>query len=170
MKTYKIVVEPKLYYPLPGFGSALTEDVLVEAIAGVVVRGLGQDRLGRPTIDVQLERPTEAQALNELVGLMEELGFSVIETTVIHWVDEAVDRAILGLLGGGVLGGATENGVVAAAGALTGAIVGWITGAEVQKLKAEFQARRDYEGNWSLHQIDRRPPPAPGFQPEFSPA
>jgi hypothetical protein len=40
----------------------------------------------------------------------------------------------------------------------------------VQKLKAEFQARRDYEGNWSLHQIDRRPPPAPGFQPEFSPA
>jgi hypothetical protein len=53
---------------------------------------------------------------------------------------------------------------------LPGAIVGWITGAEVQKLKAEFQARRDYQGTWSLHQIDRRPPPAQSLQAGFSPA
>ncbi len=170
MKTYKLVVEPKLYFPLPGFGSALTEDVLMEALVGVVVRELGEDEMGRCTIHVQLERPTDAQALNELVSLVDELGFAVIEARVSEWVDEAIDRAILGFFGGGAVGSASKNGVVAVAGALIGAVVGLTTGAEVQKLKAEYEARRDYHGNWSFHRIDRRPPPAPGFRPGFSPA
>jgi hypothetical protein len=171
MKTYKIVVEPKPYFTLPGSGSALTEDVLTEALAGVVVRELSdEDQLGHRTIHVQLQRPTDAQALNELVSLAERLGFKVIEAKVSEWVDEATERAILGLFGGGLVGGVAENTVVAITGALAGAIVGLITGAAVEKLKAEYQARRDYQGNWSFQQIDRRPPSAPGFQPGFSPA
>jgi hypothetical protein len=170
MKTYKIVVESKLFFSLPGRGSALTEDVLTEALAGVVVRELSEDQVGHRTIHVQLERPSDAQALNELVSLVDELGFTVIEARVSEWVDEAVGRAILGFFGGGLVGSAAENTVAAITGALAGAIVGLITGAAVQKLKAEYEARRDHQGNWSFHRIDRQPPSAPGLQPGFSPA
>jgi hypothetical protein len=121
MKTYKIVVEPGLYFQLPGFGSSLTEDVLVEALAGVVVRELTEDQLGQCTIHVQLRRPSDARALNELVSFAEELGLEVIEAKVGEWVDEATERAILGFFGGGFIGGAAENTVAAITGALAGA-------------------------------------------------
>jgi hypothetical protein len=171
VKTYKIIARPDLRFVRPGLPSPLSKDLLVEALAGVALRELSEDEWDRRTVDVRLNRPTDAEALNEIIGLLDQLGFAIIKVTVTEWVNEVVERAVVGFLGGGVIGGVTtENAVVALIASAAGALVAGLTGAEVQKVKAEYDGRRDIQGNWSFREIPRQQPSVSGSQPGFSPA
>jgi hypothetical protein len=169
MKTYKIVARPNVYFVQPGLGPLISESIIVEALAGVAVRELSEDQQGNRIIDVKLNRPTDAQALEEIIGFVQQLGFSVVEATVSKWINEAVEKAVLRLLGGGgAVGVATKNGIATTIGAAFGALFGGIIGAEAHKLKAEYEARRDYQGNWAFRQISQQPASSvirPGLSP-----
>jgi hypothetical protein len=169
MKTYKIITRPDLYYVRPGLPSLLTKELLLEELAGVVVRELSEDERGHQTIDVRFRRESDPEALDEIIALLQQLGFVILKATVTEWANELVERAVLGLLGGGAIGAATENGTAALIASAAGALIGGLTGAEAQKLKAEYEARRDHTGNWTFRELPRQPP-APGAQPGFSPA
>ncbi len=164
--TYKLVLRPRLHFVVPGHGPLLTEGMILEALTGVVIHELSEDGLGNRTLHVELPRESDAEALDALVLFAEQLGFSVLEATVNEWANQIFERGLVGLLGGGTLGAASDNGAVAFIAAVGGALLGGLSGAEAHKLKAEYAARRDAWGTWLFHQ---RQSPAGGIQPEISP-
>jgi len=164
--TYKLVVRPRLHFVLPGRGPLLTEGMVLEALTGVVIHELSEDELGNRTLHVELPRESDAEALDALVLFVERLGFSVLEVTVNEWASQILERGLVGLLGGGTLGAASDNGAVAFIAAVGGALLGGLSGAEARKLNAEYESRRDAWGAWSFHQ---RQSLAGGIQPEISP-
>jgi hypothetical protein len=165
--SYQLVLRPNRYFVLPGSGPALTEQMVLDSLADVVIHELSEDEHGNRTLHVELPASSDAEALDALVFFAEQLGFKVLEATVKEWASQVIERALLGLLGGGAVGVASENGPVALVAALGGAVIGGLSGAEARKLVAEYDARRDQWGSWSFH---RRQPPSGGFQPEVSPS
>jgi len=164
--TYKLVIRPSLHFVVPGHGPLLTEEMVLEALTGVVIHELSEDELGNRTLHVELPGESDAEALDALVLFAERLGFSVLEATVSEWGSQILERGVVGLLGGGALGAASDNGAVALIAAVGGAFLGSLSGAETRKFKAKYEARRDAWGTWSFH---LRQPPTGGFQPEISP-
>jgi hypothetical protein len=169
VRTYKILAVPNLHFAIPGRGLLLAENVLAEGLEGLVVRELGQDPNGRWTLHLQLERPSPEHALEEIASAIERLGFSVLEATVSEWASEALERALVGLLGGGLLGASSKKGVVAVAGAALGALVGGWSGAEARQLAGEYRARRDPRGVWSLERMPQQAP-SPALRPGLASA
>jgi hypothetical protein len=84
--------------------------------------------------------------LDALVLCVERLGFSVLDATVNEWASQILERGLVGLLGGGALGAASDNGAVAFVAAVGGALLGGLSGVEARRLKAEYEARRDAWG------------------------
>jgi hypothetical protein len=172
LNVYRVVVRPNIRYALAhAVELPLTKDMIEQAVAGAAVQELGHDQFGQRVVTVGLQRPSHDEALNEIVGTIEALGFDFAEALVSEWVSEAAERAIAGVLLGGGAGSATKNGAVVFFGALVGGIFGAATGAEVRKLKAQYRAGRNYRDRcWVLHEIEQpqaaqRVPPqvAPGF-------
>jgi hypothetical protein len=167
MNTYKIVARPDIRYALAG-GAPLTENALKNALAGLMVRELREDELGRIVIDVRFQRPTHERALNEIVSVVRQFGFSIVEVTVSELVSKTIERAIFGLLGGGAVGIASENPVVAAVAAAVGLVAGGLAGAEAHRLQTIYDARWNYHDRcWVLRQIPQQPS-ARRLQPDFS--
>jgi hypothetical protein len=152
MHTYRLIARPNIHF----LGTNLTEAFLEEAIAGAVVRELTVDAQGHHTVDLQLARDSDEQALDEIVSLLERLGFSILEATVSEWASEVFEGAVVGLLGGGTLGLATEKGPVAAIGAVAGAIVGGLVGSEARRLATQYRARRTNWG-WTFAELSPSP-------------
>ena len=163
MKTYRFLAQPqRTYFPAPAGYLRLSEDLLVSELAGVVVRELSQDERGRVTIEVELPRDSDEQALEEVATLLAHLGFVVLRATVSEWVNEIIERALLGAFAGGTLGAAAKNTLAAGVALVLGAIILGASGAAVRKLKAEYEASRDPFGAWSLREISR--PHDEGFE------
>ncbi len=141
--SYQLVLRPNRYFVLPGSGPTLTEQMVLDSLAGVVIHELSEDEHGNRTLHVELPASSDAEALDALVFFAEQLGFKVLEATVKEWASQVIERALLGLLGGGAVGVASENGPVALVAALGGAVIGGLSGAEARKLVAEYDARRD---------------------------
>jgi len=169
VKTYRFIAQrPRAYLPLPAAPSGLSAELLAAELAGIVVRGLSEDEWGSVTVDVSLARASDEEALEEVVNLLWQLGFVVVRATVSEWVNEIIERAVLGALAGGTAGATTKNVLAVGVASVLGALIVGATGAEVQKVKAEYEASRDVRGAWSLCEVPRDDggenlEPNPGF-------
>jgi hypothetical protein len=76
-------------------------------------------------------------------------------------VDDAVTTGVLGFLGGGALGSATENPWIALVAAAAGAAAGAFAGARMPTLKAVYQVQWGPYG-WALREVQL---PSGGAQP-----
>lgn len=156
MKTYGFIAQrPRTYFPLPAAFLGLSEELFAAELAGVVVRELSEDEWGRVTVDVSLPRASDQEALEEIVSLLRQQGFVVVRATVSEWVNEIIERAVLGALAGGTAGATTKNVLAAGVASVLGALIVGATGAEVQTLNAEYEASRDLRGAWSLCEVPR---------------
>lgn len=170
VKSYKVVARPDIRLAAHGL-QPLNEDVLVQALEGAVVREVGETQWGLRVVDVQLRRPSDAEALDEIVSVLEQLGFSLVEATVSEWVREGFERAIAWAFGGFVLGGGiSENLLIGLAAFAVGGIAAQWVGAEGHRLEAQFEAQRDHRGVWVYREIPGQPVSAPALRPGFSPA
>lgn len=116
-------------------------------------------------VEVQLERETHLEALNEIFAALQRLGYSVIESTVSDWVDRSIETAILAALGVG--SGAhtvAKNAKITVAVGLLAAIVGHWAGKHLGRLEVVYELVLTPSG-WSLEAAAKGGnPPAPLFQ------
>jgi hypothetical protein len=143
----------------------LTKDMLVNAIADVVIREVSRAAQGQRVVDVQLERPSHEDALDELVPVLAQFGFSYVEATISEWVGKTVDGVIAGAGGGGLLGSGSKNPVVMLAGAVIGAVVGGWVGSEARHIEVEYQARWKRQRGWVLTELPRQQSVASRLEP-----
>lgn len=156
MKTYRLKVKPDIRY-MAGEIPRLTQDMLVQSLAGVVVRELGETHYGERIVDVQLERPTDKDALDELTLVLRQLGFSLVEARLSQWVNQALARA-LGYAAGSLIVGtgiSKKPAIGVASSVLTFLVVSAIE-TEAYKLLAEYEVGRDYAGSWTFRELQLR--------------
>jgi hypothetical protein len=163
MRTYRLVVSPDVRLAAHGLLS-LTEDVLAEEISDIVVRELSETHFGWRIIDVELRRRDDAEALDEIVLVLERLGFSLVEATVSKWASLAAERVLGGLGGFAVGAGISENLAVGIVTSAIGTLVGHLAGEAGRQIAAEYEARRDHRGRWAFEEVPRQPSVSPGFQ------
>jgi hypothetical protein len=156
MKTihiYTIVVRPDIRRATSWTSEPpLTKAILEEAIPDVVVHTVSKD-WGDRTVTLELQRSEHAEALNELKRTIEHLGFMLLSAMASEWASEVMDDAVAAAILGFAGEPAAETGAVAFVAKTAGIIAGQVTGKEVRRVLAEFQATQDYWGNWSVHQI-----------------
>jgi hypothetical protein len=155
MNTYRLTVRPDIRYALAvkRIGEpVLAEDVVVKALAGAVVRELGRTPQGNWIVDVQLDRPSHGDAVEEIVAVLQQLGFSYLEGVATEWASKTVEGLLLGL-GGGAITGATQNSGAALIGAFAGALIGSIAGSEMRVIAAQYHVRWNRQTGWVCTQL-----------------
>jgi hypothetical protein len=158
--TYRIRVRPHRYHGLVAAGARpLSPQILSESINGVVVRQVAQNEFGDHVVDLQLQRPSHEDALNEILLVVQQLGYSWLEATVTESVDNAIGGALIGLLGGGVGGAASGDGGVAAGLAFIGLLVGAAVGSFFDQVKVIYEVHRTATG-WVFTQLTPKTMPA----------
>ena len=163
INTYRLVVRPdiRLARGLP-IEPPLTSDMVVGAIPGVVVREVSEHQWGPRVVDVQLDRDTHDQALDDIERAVEAFGFSVAEAVVSEWAGDVTKAAIRSVIGDAAM----EDPVVAFLVAIAADVVGLFVSSEERKLQARYEANRLYFG-WDLRQIPQQQPSMQGHQPGF---
>ncbi len=168
MNTYSLRLRPAGYYGVTRWGPpSLAAETVTDALEGSVVRSLVADTTGGLNLDLQLQRPSHEQALDDIVVALQQIGWNVIDVTVTEWVDSAVQGIVLGGLGFGAAGSATHDpGIMLIAG-LAGAVVGGIAGSLVRNAKVVYQVQRAYPAGWVLTPVQRPGPAGPIVQPGY---
>ena len=143
INTYRLVVRPdiRLARGLP-IEPPLTSDMVVGAIPGVVVREVSEHQWGPRVVDVQLDRDTHDQALDDIERAVEAFGFSVAEAVVSEWAGDVTKAAIRSVIGDAAM----EDPVVAFLVAIAADVVGLFVSSEERKLQARYEANRLYFG------------------------
>jgi hypothetical protein len=155
MNTYRVAVRPDIRYALtaqPIGEPVLAEDVVAKALAGAVVRELGRTPQGNWIVDVQLDRPSHEDAVDEIVAVLQQLGFSYLEGVATEWASKTVEGLLLGV-GGGAITGATQNSGAALIGAFAGALIGSLAGSEMRAVAAQYRLRWNPQAGWVLTQL-----------------
>jgi hypothetical protein len=148
---YRIRVRPQRYFGLVAAGApALSPQALAASFAGAVVHELTQTEWGDHVITLQLQRPTHEDALNEILTVVEQFGYSVIESTVTEWATSAARGALYGVGGGGVLGIGSRDPAFAVGSAVIGLVVGALVGSVVAQVKVIYQVHRAFPSGWVL--------------------
>lgn len=109
-------------------------------------------------VDVQLQRSTHEEALNELFVVLQQLGYTCLEATVTEWVDNAIVGFVLGGVGGGVAGASSRDGALGVLLALAGSVAGALVGSFIDSAKVVYLVRRTRAG-WQLTPAE--PPSVP---------
>jgi hypothetical protein len=105
-------------------------------------------------VEVQLERETHLEALNEIFGALQRLGYSVIESTVSEWVDRAVETAIVAALGvGSGAHAVAKNAKATVAAGIFAAIIGHWAGKRLGRLEVVYELAPTPSGGWSLEAV-----------------
>lgn len=130
----------------------LNATTLGESFAGAVVRQLIENADGSYDAEVDLQRATHQDALNEIANVLVGAGFQVAEAEIIEWTTSWLEGAIAGALGGGAIGGAIGSAAGMFIGALIGTEVGAIGGTLQRKVVHVIDARMNYHcpGGWQL--------------------
>lgn len=148
-----IRVQANLYYgSLLGPASSLTE-ALSEVLADGVIGEARGALEGGEHIDLLMHRPTHQQAVTEILGALESVGFSLLEAEVDEIVDKAVQGAVLGFCGGGGLGLTTKNPYVELLAAAIGALAGSMAGSKLEEIAARFHYRWFPATGWVVTQL-----------------
>jgi hypothetical protein len=148
MNSYRIRVQPNLRFPSP-----LTEDALTEVLADASIRELSATASGHSIIDLQLMRPTHEEALDDILFVVQQLGYAWLEAEVREWTDATVEGLVLGALGGfGTAGSVSENPEVLAIAAIVAALAGGFAGSQVKRVKVLYAVRWTPTG-WQLTEV-----------------
>ena len=129
------------------FSPELTSQALERGLADATVEAWGGDPYNQVAFSVQLKRPTHEQALSEIESLIGQFAFYVAEASVSEIAGDAVETAIIETFGGG--------GIVTALAAITAGLTEAVAGAEANKIRRDYEARRDHQGYWSLAKPSR---------------
>jgi hypothetical protein len=170
MKIYRFRVHPNIDYALTVHRTPLlTRDAIIEALPDATVRELTSLGSGHYIVDVQLQRLSHEEALNEIIAVLWNLGFGYLEATVSDWTSEAVGRAVVGLLGGGAVSAPSENSAVIFLAGIVGAVIAGLTGRGMHKLRAEYEVLWDrQQGCWTLSKLPPRQQPQQRLRPGVS--
>jgi len=164
--TYRIRIQPQHHYSLIAHQvPQLSADNLVRALSGVVVREISSGDYGDYFVDVQLQRESHEQALNEILAAVQNFGYSWLEATATEWADQTLGGALAGGVGGGIAGGESGGPVTALVLGLFGALIGAAVGSLIESHKVIYTVHWTAQG-WVL--APQTPPEAPGFQPELA--
>lgn len=171
--SYKVRARPTYpYFNLDGFGvfggrtpRKLTVDSLSQCFAGAVVRQAIEYNDGTYAFDIDLQRKSHPDALNEIVNVLIGAGFQVAEAQVTEWTTSWVEGGLVGALGGGAIGGEMADAAGLLVGAAVGALAGAVGGSMQRRVIRILDAavNRYVEGGWQftvrLPQVAAQAPP-----------
>ena len=165
MNTYSLTLGPAGYYGVTRWGPpSLAAETVTNALKGAVVRSLVADTTGGLNLDLQLQRPSHEQALDDIVVALQQIGWNVIDATVTEWVSATAQGLVLGAFGFGAAGSAIHDPEIMVLAGFIGAIAGGIAGSFVQNVKVVYQAQRAYPSGWVLTPVQRPTPVGPIVQ------
>lgn len=132
MRIYRIYARRHTHPRLGG------EDLSEEAIRWLIPDAVLLER-SRPDslnviLELELKRDDHLKAINEIIVMMQRLGYSVVDATISADVEQTVAAMVTGGLGSGVGAHATvKNPVVTIIAAIIGAFVGHRVGSELKR-------------------------------------
>lgn len=150
MTSYRAVLKLTPITRFPWDRQVLDSQTVLDSITGVVAHQISTDQWGCVTLDVTLARQDHHSALNDLLSLAQQLGYSLLNGEIRKLVGSEIEAAILGGLGTGALGTASHNTLVVLLAAAGGAVVGWIVGSSLQKIEVVYDLQLDPFGRWTF--------------------
>jgi hypothetical protein len=162
--TYRIHIQPQAHRSLYFGGQPFSPDALASAIEGAVLRQAVQGNHGCYEVDLQLQRPTHEQALNEILVAVQQLGYSWLQATVTEWADNALGGLVLGGLGGATAGTSSAGGEAGMGFGILGAIVGMVVGSFIDSVKVVYEVHWTPTG-WKL--VEQQPQAVPAAAPNL---
>lgn len=164
--TYRVRITPQRYYGLIAHQvPALSVESLSSSLTGVVVREISSGDYGDYFVDVQLQRDSHEQALNEILVTVQNLGYSWLEGTVTEWANQTIAGAFAGGGVGGIAGGESAGPVGALLFGLLGAVVFAAVGSFIESHKVIYTVQLTTQG-WVL--TPQTPPEPLGLRPELA--
>lgn len=153
----------------PGYSvRQLTIAAIVRSLAGATVHSMIGSPVSGYDVELQLDRPSHAEAMHEIRVAFAQLGFGVAQAVVTEWLTSTLEFALFGGAGGGALGATSKDPGVTILCALIGAGAGAIAAQFMKALKARFDARLIHpygpEG-WSV--TPQQPPAAQTYSPPW---
>jgi hypothetical protein len=138
----------------------ITAEALTKVLSGVVVRGLVTLPANQGYhVEVQLDRPSHEQALDEIEQVIGQFGLQLVEAYIVEVSTAAVETAIAAGAGGGLLGSSTKDAGATLAGALIGLAVGAAVGSQIERVVAAYTVTKSSNtGSWELIPIPLRQP------------
>jgi hypothetical protein len=165
MSTYRAVLRLTPTNLAPWGFRALDSQTLVESLPGTVAHQLTTTEWGEVGLDVTLNRSDHEAALNDLLVLAQQFGYTLINGEISKFVGSEVEGAILSALGGGALGATSNNGWVALLAAAAAAAAGWLVGSTMKRVEVVYEVRPNLHGGWTFS-----PKAQPGGQAQPGPA
>ena len=166
--TYRIRVQPHSYYSVIAAGAGpLSAKSLARSIEGATVREIAQGDQNDEFIDLELQRPTHEQALNDILVVLQQFGYSWLEATVTEWADNTLGGGLLGFVGCGAAGVSSGDGGVGLASALVGALIGAAVGSFIDSAKVVYVVHWNGSG-WVLTPLAPAPEQTPAVQPPLA--
>jgi fermentation-respiration switch protein FrsA (DUF1100 family) len=158
----RLVIHVRAGRALP-FGSFLGREeslgpALGEILGAAVVDAAGPVPIGQEEVVLRMDRPTPEQAVDEMIAGLERLGYSLVEAEVGEIVDRATQGAVVGLLGGGLLGLSTQDPYIE----ILAALVGTIAGAWAGSTAEQVVARRHFRWVAGVGLVETVAAPGPG--------
>jgi len=144
---YRLKLEPILWSP-----PSLTPESLAEHLAAdVVIRSLTKQSRGHlADIEIQRDRESHVEALNELLIAVQGVGYAFAEAEITKVADRALEMALGGgITGAGVVGSSSQNGEAAFLAGLAGWAVGLLIGAGMEKVEVIYEVQWTNAG-WRL--------------------
>jgi hypothetical protein len=113
---------------------------------------------GSYDVELQLDRPTHADALTAIASALSDLGLDLLQVEITELVTDTLAGAALGGSGGAAAGATTKNLTAILVGAAIGVVVGAAVGSARETIVAKYVAHRYHPlSAWTFYRID--PPP-----------
>jgi hypothetical protein len=150
MARYRMQLLPNAH-TLIAFGDRLTPETLSGVVEGVVVNSIEHHALGYPaSIDVELARPTQAEALDDLFEATQRLGYTMIDGEISEVVDATVQSVGFGAVTGLGLGAAVKSPVLALVLGVVGGLAGDLVSSELMNHELVYSFRGVYPSGWEI--------------------
>jgi hypothetical protein len=135
MKKYLIRsrVRPNAYQGSLLAGSLAIDEVIAEANDAITVLEWFAHLEGGEQIVLRMRGEGRDQAFNEVLSLVQGLGYSMVDAEVAEIVDRTVEGAVFGLLASGGIGATAKTPGVTALAALAGALAGAKAGSTIER-------------------------------------
>jgi hypothetical protein len=140
------------------------QELTVEAVASVLANATvhavmpASPPWGGYELEVSMTRPSHEDALNEIAGAIQTIGWNTATGLVTEWVTSEIEGSFLGAVGAGAAGSTTKNAGAMLFTAAIGAIGGYFVGLDRKTIKAQYQVERyNGFGPWLFTQLDPAP-------------
>jgi hypothetical protein len=168
MSTYELrITPPQLPRTLRGRGaSPITRDVLTEQLTDAVISEHVENGYRDYRLRLELARESHVDALNEVLTVVQRLGYAEINGTISEWTSRTVETAVAGAFGGGGTAALTSRDVwISTIFGFAGMVLGAIVGSELRRVEKVYRVQLTASG-WQFAEVPReqwspRPVPQP---------